>query len=287
MSTKRTWFGSQGQASPRHDPTPQVWHGWKGKLAHPDSPLGGGGPGLFREARPLGGDGGSETAKDSEFVPPHPDAPIPLQGNETPATTGAKAKPAPTQNANETAVELLKKKDAFLDVEVKYQIMADEIDSSINGAETKFAIPYPEFSPPDEPNQGDPGTMTWKTTIEIRTKYESDEMRGFFSCYGRGTTPEDRKAGDITVGFHESCHRNDFVDYLKNNALPALPKLKTGMTKNEFTVEQNKFTVEYNKYEPAMKTRSDTNTDEVGLKKSTWKAKGGTGEKCFKHNPES
>lgn len=286
MSRQKQSFSSEGYPSPRQDSTPEVWKAWKGGLAHPGSPSGGGGPGAFRGAGPLGSNGDDTNVGERDFVPPHPDSPTPLKGNETPKTTGGKPKPAPKQSSDETAVVLLKKKDAFVDVEVKYQIKADTIDSKVLGAVTSFKIPYPEFSPPDKPNKGDPGTMTWKTTIEIRTKYKSDQMRDFYSCYGRGTTNADRKAGDITVGFHESCHRDDYVNYLTNNSLPAIPDLKAGMTLNEFNQAQNKFTLAYNDYEPAMKKQSDDDTDEVGLKKSTWVSKGQTGEKCFKHNPE-
>lgn len=283
MSKPKTSFALEGQPSSKQQETPTIWHSWKGGFAHPDAPSGGGGPGSFGQARPLG-DAELTGHRDPQFVPPHPDAPTPLKGNETPKTTGARPNPAPVQTADENAVELLKKKTALLDVDVKYQVKADVIDSSISGAATKFDIPFPDFSPPDKPNKGDPGTMTWKITIEIGTKYESEDMRGFSSCYGKGTTDSDRKAGDITVGFHESCHRQDYSNYLDNNALPEPPDLKQGMTLNEFNAAQNKFTLAYNDYAPAMRAKSDTDTDEVGHKKSVWVASGRT--KCFNHNPK-
>lgn len=286
MSRKKKCLDARGQASPKQTPTPEAWQGWTGNLAHPHSPSGSGGPGGFYATGPLSDDLGTESGEDSEFVPPHPDAPGPLQGNNIPKTTGGKSNSAPKQVNDDAAVVLLKKKDVFLDVEVKYQIMADEIGLGIGGGVTSFAIPFPEFSPPDKPNKGDPGTMTWNATIEIRTKYESDKMRDLYSCYGRGTTSADREAGDITVGFHESCHRNDYVNHLETNGLPALPNLKPGMSINDFNREQNKFTRAYNKYEPAMKQKSVKDTDEVGFKKSTWKTRGGAGDKCFKHNPK-
>ncbi len=284
MSDQESSFGLAGQPSPKQQPTPPVWQSWKSGFAHPDSPSGGGGPGNFGEAQPLAGPSLAGADQDTDFVPPHPEAPVPLKGDKTPKITGASPKDAPVQKSDETAVELVKKKTDLLDVDVKYQVMADEIDSSVGGAVTGFDIPFPDFSPPDEPNEGDPGTMTWKITIEIRSKYQSEQMRGFFSCYGRGTTQSDRDKGDITVGFHESCHREDYVNYLNDNPLPALPDLKPDMTLNEFNTAQNKFTLEYNKYAPAMRKKSKTDTDEVGHKKSKWIASGKT--KCFKHNPK-
>jgi hypothetical protein len=38
--------------------------------------------------------------------------------------------------------------------------------------------------------------------------------------YGRGTTSQDRAAGNTSLAFHEKCHREDMVQYLKTHAFP-------------------------------------------------------------------
>ena len=71
-------------------------------------------------------------------------------------------------------------------------------------------------------------TLTpWTVTIQTRfgTGKPDDD-----SAYGRGTTPGDIAAGNVTLGFHESCHRKDMISYLTNTPLPAFtgkPKMNT------------------------------------------------------------
>lgn len=91
-----------------------------------------------------------------------------------------------------------------------------------------------------------------------------------FSCYGRGTTPEDVRAGNVTLGFHESCHRNDFVAYLKAHPLPDPPKLTIGMTGSQFEEAVAAFQKAFSAYFKDMDEDSFKRTDEVGYPKSRW-----------------
>jgi hypothetical protein len=51
----------------------------------------------------------------------------------------------------------------------------------------------------------------WKGALKIGTKYPSNARpTDSPSAYGRGTG-DDVKAGNVTLGFHESCHRNDYL----------------------------------------------------------------------------
>jgi hypothetical protein len=45
----------------------------------------------------------------------------------------------------------------------------------------------------------------WHSTITIQTAYATGVGPDQLSGYGRGTTTEDVRNGDVTLGFHESC----------------------------------------------------------------------------------
>src|SRR5262249_391877 len=77
------------------------------------------------------------------------------------------------------------------------------------------------------------GPVEIKATVKIQTVYGPGASPEQLSGSGRGTTPEDEKAGNTSLGFHESCHRKDYLDYLKTKALPAFGG-KVGMTRTQY-----------------------------------------------------
>src|SRR5439155_4702728 len=100
-------------------------------------------------------------------------------------------------------------------------------------------------------------------TVTIKTRYKTASSPTGASAYGRGTTDQDKKDGNTTLGFHESCHRQDYLDFLKKNALPRFTG-RVGMT-----IEQwEKAVADYNKavfdYQDKGDAFTETNTDEVG-----------------------
>jgi hypothetical protein len=64
--------------------------------------------------------------------------------------------------------------------------------------------------------------------ISIQTKYK-DSPDGQ-SGYGKGTTEGDKAEGTTTLRVHEGQHGTDFIDYLKNTAMPV--SLKAGINGN-------------------------------------------------------
>ena len=48
------------------------------------------------------------------------------------------------------------------------------------------------------------GPVEIKGTVKIQTSYNPSAKPADPSAYGRGTTPEDKKAGNTSLGFHES-----------------------------------------------------------------------------------
>jgi hypothetical protein len=117
------------------------------------------------------------------------------------------------------------------------------------------------------------GLAEIKGNITIQTVYGSGANASQTSAYGRGTTPDDEAAGDTSLGFHESCHRNDYLNFLRTNLLPVFGG-KVGQTRAQFDAATTAFTAAVSKYFVDMKKDSVQRTDEVGYKLSTFKAKG-------------
>ena len=249
------------------------WSGWLDRVAHPDSPAGGGGPGHFSTI-PLRLD---ESDLPSPWRP-GPLAAVPLQGKPVPAPIN----PPPVASAE--ALGVCKHiQDATHDVHIEAEILADGGKPPTTGAETRFSAAK-GFSSPQAKTAGNKvvsftSKLVWKGTITIQTAYASASKPADPSCYGRGTTAEDVKAGNITLGFHESCHRADYKSYVTNHELPDPPTFSVGMTIDEYKRAHAGFAAALDTYFLEMERASVRNTDEVGHSLSTRKAT----KKCFKH----
>lgn len=117
------------------------------------------------------------------------------------------------------------------------------------------------------------GPAEIKCTIRIQTLYNPKANPEDVSAYGRGTTPEDEKSGNVSLGFHEYCHRNDYIKYLQTTGLPDFGG-KAGMSEQQYIRAQNSFAQAMDSYFKEMVKYSHRLTDEVGYKKSTFEAKG-------------
>jgi hypothetical protein len=258
----------QGGTSKTQDPD---YVGWLGQVAHPDSPAGGGGPGGFqRSPSPM-----AETPFPASDKPPGPvqfipaDSDIPSPPNPPPAT-------------NPRSLGTLKEESSdFKDVLIKAKVVAD--GKAEAGVETSFTRPSsssPAYTTDDDGKIDKfTGKFKWKGTIEIQTVYGSGMDATIVSCYGRGTTEDDVRNRDITLGFHEHQHQVDYVNYLSNNSLPETPDMKIGMTPEEYKAETDRFKEELANYFDTMESESLANTDEVGHHKSTWEST----RECYLH----
>lgn len=246
------------------------WVGWSGRVAHPDAPLGGGGPGFFAEA------GGRLPPSDGVGARndlPHPGQPGPLDAlaeGDAPAAAPKPANAPPTTVVKATWTLLNVQKD-HVDVDIKAEVVADGTGGPTNGANTSFDWPAskaPGYSAENGKVKSFDGKLTWKGTVKIQTKYGTGASATTLSCYGRGTTDADVKARDITLGFHESCHRADFLAYLDAHPLPEPPELTVGMPTTDYDTAAADYAKAITDYRKDMKADSDTQTDEVGHKKS-------------------
>lgn len=165
---------------------------------------------------------------------------------------------------------------------IEAEILADGSSGVTTEANTEFSKPASK-APSYEAENGKitkfNGKFTFKGTIQIRTSYASDANAKTLSCYGRGTTDTDVKNRDITLGFHESCHRADYEAYAKANALPDTPAMSVGMKAADYDAAAAAFVKVLNKYWADMTADSIKKTDEVGFMLS----KGEQDNSCYVH----
>lgn len=245
--------------------------GWLDQEAHPGSPAGGGGPGGFTQ-------GHTDVTDDATM--PAGTTPGPLQFVPMNTDEQEPEKPPPP-----TVPESLGSKAAaandFMDVSIDAKILAD--GKAKSGVHTGFTQPGPKapgFSTDDDGLIKEfKAKFVWKGTIAIQTVYGSDTKAEQVSCYGRGTTKDDVRTGNISLGFHEHQHQLDFKNFLSNNSLPELPAMRIKMTPTEYSNETTRFKDELDEFWAAMKADTLANTDEVGYHKSTSE----TENDCYPH----
>jgi hypothetical protein len=168
-------------------------------------------------------------------------------------------------------------------VEIKGEIVADGLGGPAGGAHTAFVTPrfrFPGFRS-DRAGKilGFDGKFTWIGAIAIQTRYGAGVTANSVSCYGRGTTPEDVRNRDITLGFHENCHQFDFVSYLSDHPLPEPPTLTSGIDQEDYHRQIATFEAQVEAYFKSMEEQSECGTDEVGHTLSRSKQEG-----CFVHD---
>jgi hypothetical protein len=235
--------------------------GWMDRLAHPNSPAGGGGPGEFTPGRPVAAEGAIIPAAET----PGPQQFVPMQ-----AEPAKPPNPPPATNPRSLGSQV-KKADDLMDVDISAEILAD--GTSQKGTHT--SIVPPRFRSPGAKADRSgkitkfKGKFVWRGVITIQTVYKPSENASMVSCYGRGTTDTDVRNRDITLGFHENSHQKDFENYLNDNALPDLPEMSIGMQVTEYQAEISRFEEELKAYFADAQTETESNTDEVGHRKST------------------
>ena len=100
-------------------------------------------------------------------------------------------------------------------------------------------------------------------TATIQTRYGTDERSSNPSAYGRGTTTDDVAAGNTTLGFHESRHGQDYIDYITANLPPTFTGT-VGMRVRSFRAAITAYNSACRRYVRALNRLSLINTDCVG-----------------------
>ena len=253
------------------------WLTSDGEVINPDAPAGGGGAGRFRPAGSLG--------VDEPFNPtlPAPNAPA-VRSLVTPDpsnASGVSVNPPPVTKTSTTTLK--KQSDANNDIDVQVEVLADGVNTTEKAQAHTQLLPgtanpiFPAIHVDDATKKitkfNSKFILKGKATVQIRYKPGVDKAA--LSGYGRGTTAADQKAGDVSVGFHESCHVKDMLDWLKANALPVFTG-KVGMTEKEFDTATADYGKAIDAYFESASQNSEKLTDEVGNPtRSQWLAANG------------
>ena len=87
-------------------------------------------------------------------------------------------------------------------------------------------------------------------TLTIQTRYKKGVDPSVTSGYGRGTTPEDVKAGNTSLRFHEGTHGTEYLNYVRAHPVPRFNG-KKGMTVEQFEAASAAFDKAMQKYKAA------------------------------------
>lgn len=228
------------------------WTGWDSHLAHPDAPMGAGGPGSFSRF-PLG--------EESKHLPnpwsPRGRGSVALDQSDTPPPN------LPPATQPRVVGTFKRASNAVYDVEVKAEVIADAraLRSHTDFTQVDFYAPGTETNPNGRIVSFD-GKFVWKGTITIQTVFGDDPKT--LACYGRGTTAADIRNGDVTLGFHEHCHQDAFIRYLNKHRLPNPPQMRVGMKLVTYEANYNAFEAAIKQYWNNMRTISNSEVDDVG-----------------------
>ena len=164
----------------------------------------------------------------------------------------------------------------FVDIKIDAKVLSDQKNQDVVVAVTEFELPTAGSAAfiKDPANAGKikaTSKLTWRGTITIRTRYQEGVKPDELTCYGRGTTTDDVKNGDVTIGFHESCHQTHFANYLSTHALPAAPDITADMSLTDAAALAQKFVDATVKYSNDAKADTVKHVDEVGVKMSSGK----------------
>lgn len=252
---------------------------WPPDRIHPNAPAGGGGPGFFRYSTLIEKDsmpGPSST----QYL--HPSAPVSrfLVAAATPIKAPVpapkpKAPPATVPNGN---IAIPVESDDATDITITAKVLADGTDDSlVDRAETRMNLVWNVTTP----GYSFAGTVVKKLeakatltiTLTLQTFYGNGVNPTSQSAYGRGTTKEDKASGDVTLGFHEANHRQDYLNFVKSFRPPRFSG-KAGMKVKDLERAIKEFESKCKEvvggFEKAASQESERKTDEVGYKKSEY-----------------
>lgn len=100
-------------------------------------------------------------------------------------------------------------------------------------------------------------------TLTIQTSYKRRGVDRGRSGYGRGTTQEDKRNRNTSLGFHEWCHRMACIRYLQTQTLPEFSG-SVGMKEPDFLKAWTNFMSEFRSLPSKIHAYSGQQVDEVG-----------------------
>jgi hypothetical protein len=266
--------------------------GSSGQVAHPDSPRGGAGAGHSSLPASLG------TERNGTEPLPHPQAPgarnrlvtgqdvIELRRDGVALDTGTVGEPpavplanAPPKTAPDT-FHVTRKVAGKEDTDVKVEVLEDGTDlragrdwdarTFLDPSGLTQDFPTYEISTADQnkpPSQQKVvqlnGVYSITGTVTIQIRYGSLAKPTSPAAFGRGTTADDRARGDTTMGFHESRHLADFVQWLRGRPLPQFTG-KVGDSVQRYKKACDECAAALDKHFRDAEAHSRSQTDQVG-----------------------
>jgi hypothetical protein len=186
----------------------------------------------------------------------------------TTATLPLKTNPPPVTKAVATSIT---RTQGTTVTKVTVQILADttsgsvagEAHTGVNTLQVVQTDPNIEIDAAGVKVTKETSRATFSGTISIQTKYKPGADPGGKSAYGRGTTKADIANGDVTMGFHESCHRKDFFDWYTKKSFPQF-KGTVGMTVQNYDKKLEEWREAWAQFGKDASAASYKSTDDVG-----------------------
>ena len=268
----------EGPASLKSEERPNPWISTSGYIAHPDSPRGSGGAGYVRIPGTVDGAGKLSVtvpqpntligrnhvlSSDDETALENSKKPLPKK-NPPPRTKVESFSRKTAKNANNVAVDLTIK--VLADANDHPAVATKTADTGVVKDTWTVHFDWADIVPDTAMKKvtAVTGINTLKGLIELQIRYGPGVKPEQKVAYGRGTTFKDKANGDITIGFHEHCHLDDWCDYLKTGKLPLQFKGKVGMSITEYQDKQIELEDAFELFIKTGDTQTHTNTDQVG-----------------------
>jgi hypothetical protein len=183
----------------------------------------------------------------SPKTPPPITLPLPKEATRKPTgeaefqSHGVKVVALPDKKRNKPIIVQGKKRDAMTNVRLDWKLPGAKHQAG------KVIAVVPVSAP----------TLTMQTIYGPKAGPETK------SGYGKGTTPEDIKAGNTSLGYHEGSHGEYAIKYTKDQPLPVF-KGKVGMSVEEYTEAQTEYDQAMEEYRQALDRYHRLMTDCVG-----------------------
>jgi hypothetical protein len=132
-------------------------------------------------------------------------------------------------------------------------------DVKPNGAVTNGDI---DASATYKTENGQVTGVTIKKELTIQTVYGVSADPAADSEYGRGHIKKDKDAGNRSLRFHEGCHGQDFIDYVKTHPYPTIV-IEGPISMEEYNTLFEQWKVAAAQYQADMEAHSKTHTDDV------------------------
>lgn len=263
----------------------------------PNAPAFPAGNGFFRSARgrgPMGLDGPAGHRAVAQ-VGTGVAAPAPAQAAATPARPPPRTEPVeyPPFMEEDTDEQGVRRR-----IKLNLEVLRDGYLEGNSGHAKTTSSGLPEVSIDYGWSEGKTKKVTsysleWTGTLIIQTNYPSGLKASDRSAYGRGTGP-DVSTGNVSLGFHEACHRSDFLAYVERSLAVAAGRApeayvlpdsqpavtikwnymkfptfggKVGQTVTEFVQAKNAFERAIKNWDEDMGRFSDRCTDQFGTAK--------------------